>query len=176
MTCHSCSKERKISTAREVLKGLTQRSGIDWPDPIWERWISLEHLFGRNEDVQGCLDIIAKRRQIEEEKWRKFEEERRRQIEDERREAWSSGYQYGYQQVEENTVQTHTQGAIEVDALTPAAGNRGVKREREEENIGVKDSPPKRAKTIEESPSTPVTTLTPGSIEAQAQPAEPLKR
>jgi hypothetical protein len=176
MTCHSCSKEKKISIAREVLKGLTQRKGIDWPDPIWERWISLEHLFGRNEDVQGCLDIIAKRRQIEEEKRKKIEEERRRQIEDERREAWSSGYQCAYQQVEENTVQAHTQGAMEVDALTPAVGNRGVKRKREEENIGVKDSPSKRAKTVEESPSAPVTTLTAGTIEAQAQPAEPFKR
>jgi hypothetical protein len=87
--------------------------------------------------VQECLDIIAKQRQIE--------EERRKQIEVERRKT--SGYEYAYQQVEENTVQTHTQGAMEVDALTPAAGNRGVKRKREEENVGMKDSRSRRAKT-----------------------------
>jgi hypothetical protein len=68
---------------------------------------------------------------------------------------------------------------MEVDALTPAAGNGGVKRKREEEDVGVKDSPSKRAKTVEEPaypPPVPATALTPGGIEAQTQPAEPLKR
>jgi len=72
---------------------------------------------------------------------------------------------------------THTQEAMEVDVLASAAGNGGVKRKREEEEIGVKDSPSKRTKTVEKPtylPPVPTTALTPGGIEVQAQPA--LKR
>ena len=68
---------------------------------------------------------------------------------------------------------------MEVDLLASAAGNGGVKRKREEEDIGMKDSPSKKAKTAEEPeypPPVPATALTLGGIEAQAQPAEPLKR
>jgi len=138
---------------------LSQRKGIDWPEALWERWISLEHLFGRNEDVQKCLAVIAVQRRVEEER---------------RRKAWATaGYPYAYQQAEETAVQTHAQDAMEVDA---AAGNGGIKRKREEEDVGVKGSPSKRAKTVEEPASPLATALTPGGVEAQAQPAEPLKR
>jgi len=68
---------------------------------------------------------------------------------------------------------------MEVDTLIPAAGNSGFKRKREEKDVGVKDSPSKRAKVVEEPAVLPPaleTSLTPGVIEAQAQPAEPLKR
>ena len=34
-----------------------------------------------------------------------------------------------------------------MDALVSATGSGGVKRRREEEDVGVKDSPSKRAKT-----------------------------
>jgi hypothetical protein len=79
--------------------------------------------------------------------------------------AWATaGYPYAYQQAEETAVQTHTQEAMELDALASAAGNEGVKREREEEDVGVKDSPSKRAKTVEGPaypPPVPVTAVTP---------------
>jgi hypothetical protein len=144
---------------------LSQRKGIDWPEAIWDRWISLEHLFGRNDDVQKCLAVIAVQRRVEEER---------------RKKAWATaGYPYAYQQAGETAVQAHTQEKMEVDALASAEGNGGAKRKREEEDVGVKDSPSKKARTIEEPaypPPVPATALTPGGIEAQAQPAEPLKR
>ena len=165
LTRQSCSKESQISTARKVLKELSQRKGIDWPEAIWERWISLEHLFGRNEDVQKCLAVITVQKRIEEER---------------RRKAWATaGYPYAHQQAEETAVQTYTQEAMEVDILPPAAGDGGSKRKREEEDVGVKDSPSKRVKTIKEPaipPPAPEAALTPGGVEAQAQPAEPPKR
>ena len=165
LNCQSCRKEKQISNARKILKDLSQRKGIDWPEAIWDRWVSLEHLFGRNDDVQKCLAVIAIQRRVEEER---------------RRKAWATAsYQYAHHQAEETAVQTHTQEAMEVDLLAPAAGNGGVKRKREEEDVGMKDSPSKRAKTAEEPvypPPVPATALTPGGIEAQAQPAEPLKR
>lgn len=165
LTRQSYSKEKQISTARKVLKDLSQRKGIDWPEAIWERWISLEHLFGRNEDAQKCLAVIAVQKRIEEER---------------RRKAWATaGYQYVYQPAEQTTVQTHTLDLMEVDVLTPSAGNGGPKRKREEEDVGMKASPSKRAKTMEEPvvpPPASEAALTPGGVEAQAQPAEPLKR
>jgi hypothetical protein len=122
---------------------------IDWPGAIWDRWISLDRLFVRNYDVQKCLAAIAVQTRIEE-GWRM---------------AWgTAGYPYAYQQVDETVVQTHTQAVMEVDALASAAGNEGVKREREEEDVGVKDSPSKRAKTVEGPaypPPVPVTAVTP---------------
>ena len=90
-----------------------------------------------------------------------------------------AGYQYAYQKSEETAVQTHTQGAMEVGVLASATGNEGIKRKREEGNVRVRDSPYKRAKTVEEPsypPPVPVTVLTPVGVEAQAQPAEPYKR
>ena len=68
---------------------------------------------------------------------------------------------------------------MEVDTVAPAAGNEGVKRKREEEDEGAKDSPSKRVKTVEEfavPPPAPATALTTGVAEAHAQPADPLKR
>ena len=89
----------------------------------------------------------------------------------------TAGYPYGYQQSEGSTAQTRTREVMEVDVLAFAAGNGGVKQEEEE--VGVKDSLSTRAKTVEGpayTPSVPATALTPGWIEAQAQPAEPFKR
>jgi hypothetical protein len=63
------------------------------------------------------------------------------------------------------------------DALASAAGN-GWASAREEEDVGMKDSPSKRAKTVEGSAypqPVPATALAPGGIEAQPQPAESLK-
>lgn len=163
--CQSCSKTKQISSARKVLKELSQRKGIDWPEAIWERWVSLEHLFGRNDDVQKCLAVIAVQRRIEEER---------------RRKAWATtGYSNAYQKAEETAVQTRTQEAMEVDVLASAVGSGGAKRKREEEDVDANGSPPKRVKIVEEVPHpqpVPATALTPGGVEAQAQPAEPLKR
>lgn len=79
-------QRKKISDACKDLKDLSQRKGIDWPEAIWERWISLEHLFGRNDDVQKCLAVIAVQRRVEEER---------------RRKAWAmAGYTNAYQQAE----------------------------------------------------------------------------
>ena len=70
--------------------------------------ISQGHLFGRNDDVQKCLAVIAVQRRIEEEM---------------RRKGWATaGYPYAYQQADETIVQTRTQEAIEAGPLVSAAG------------------------------------------------------
>ena len=119
-----------------VLKDLSQHKGIDWPEATWDHWVSLEHVFGGNDNVQKCLAIIAIQRQVEEEK---------------RRKAWAmAGYPYAHQQAEETAVQTRTQEAMEVDVLASTAGGGGAKRKKEGKNVRVKDSLSKRAKTVEE--------------------------
>jgi len=84
-----------------------------------DRLISQGHLFGRNDDVQKCLAVIAVQRRIEEEM---------------RRKGWATaGYPYAYQQAEETTVQAHTQEAMEAGTLVSAAGtaaSRASERKR----------------------------------------------
>jgi len=155
-------QQKQTINRPRVPKELSQRKGINWPEAIWDRWNPLDHLFGKNDDVHKCLAVIAVQRQIEEKM---------------RREAWATaGYPYAYQQADETAVQTQTQDAMEVDILASTAGNGCVKLKKEEEEVGVKYSPSKRAKKVEEPaypPLVPATTFTPGGIEAQAQPAEP---
>jgi len=120
-------QQRKTNlNARKVLKDLSQCKGADWPEAICHCWISLGHPVGRNDDVQRCLAVIAMQTRIEKERRSKA--------------CATAGYPYAYQQAEETTVQTHIQEAMEVNALASAAGNGGIKRKREEEDVGVKDS------------------------------------
>jgi len=97
------AQKKRTSGARKVLRDLSQRKRIDWSKMVWDRWISLQHLFGRNDDVQNCLAVVAMQRRIEEERWRK---------------AWATaGYPYPYQQAEETALRAHTQEAMEVDGV-----------------------------------------------------------
>ena len=64
---------------------------------------------------------------------------------------------------------------MEVDALTSAAGNGGVKRKREGDDVGVKDSPSRRAKAVEPAypPPVPTTALTPRALRYKLNPLSP---
>jgi len=80
----------------------------------------------------------------------------------------TAGYLYDYQQADEAAAWVHTQEA------------RGERHEREEEDIGVKDSPSNMArvmtKTVERPtyPSpVPATTLTPGGMRHKLNPLSP---
>ena len=33
---------------------------LDWPEAIWEAWLSFEHLHGSVDEVDACLDKIEK--------------------------------------------------------------------------------------------------------------------
>jgi hypothetical protein len=33
---------------------------LDWPEAVWEAWISFEHLHGTVEQVDACLDKLEK--------------------------------------------------------------------------------------------------------------------
>jgi hypothetical protein len=44
-----------------VFKDLVYKN-LDWPEAIWEAWISFEHLYGTVQDVDECLDKIDRAR------------------------------------------------------------------------------------------------------------------
>ena len=86
----SCLASRVAKNNCKVLKDLSQHKDRLARD----RWISQEHLFGRNDDVQKCIAVIAVQTQIEVER---------------RRKGWATaGYPCAYQQAEGTAVQTHT--------------------------------------------------------------------
>jgi hypothetical protein len=33
---------------------------LDWPEAIWEAWISFEHLYGSVDEIDACLDRVEK--------------------------------------------------------------------------------------------------------------------
>jgi len=58
-------QQRKTNLdARNVLKDLSQCKGADWPEAICHRWISLEYLFGRNDEVRGASLSLPSRREL----------------------------------------------------------------------------------------------------------------
>jgi len=111
----SCLASRAAKNNCKVLKDLSQHKDRLARD----RWISQEHLFGRNDDVQKCIAHIAVQTRIGVER---------------RRKGWATaGYPYAYQQAEGTAVRTHTLEAMDTDALASAAGtevSRASERKR----------------------------------------------
>jgi hypothetical protein len=31
---------------------------LDWPEAIWEAWVSFEHAHGSLDEIEGCLDQV----------------------------------------------------------------------------------------------------------------------
>jgi len=62
-----------------------------------------------------------------------------------------------------------------VEALASAAGSGGVKRKREGDDVGVKDSPSRGARTVEPAylPCVPATALTHGALRHKLNPLSP---
>jgi len=126
------------------------------------RWTSQEHLIGRDDNVQRCLAVIATQRRIEEER---------------RRKGWATaGYRYVYQQAEETVAQTHTQEAMEADGLTSAvevSHTSERKRMLERRIHRLRGLGLLRNLHIYRLSDRPLLHM---GVQAQAQPAGPLKR
>lgn len=35
---------------------------LDWPEPIWEAWISFENTYGSVQEIEECLDRVERAR------------------------------------------------------------------------------------------------------------------
>lgn len=52
-------KHEQYDEARKVFTDIHTKQ-LDWPEALWEAWISFEHLHGSLEEVESCLDKIEK--------------------------------------------------------------------------------------------------------------------
>ncbi|KAJ3513576.1 hypothetical protein NLJ89_g2871 [Agrocybe chaxingu] len=53
------TKHQKYTEARTIFADVHAKQ-IDWPEAIWDAWISFEHLHGSLEDIETCMDRIEK--------------------------------------------------------------------------------------------------------------------
>ncbi|KAG7088241.1 hypothetical protein E1B28_012255 [Marasmius oreades] len=45
--------------ARRIFSDISMKN-LDWPEAIWEAWVSFEHLHGSVEQIQSCMDKVEK--------------------------------------------------------------------------------------------------------------------
>ena len=53
------SKQGRTDEARNAFKDIVTKN-LDWPEAIFEAWISFEHLYGSVEEIEECLDKVER--------------------------------------------------------------------------------------------------------------------
>lgn len=117
-------RQGDYNEARRVFMKVA-RSPLDWPEMLWEAWLSFEHSHGSAKEVQNALDVV---------------ERARTQVEARRaKEAEKAGYQAttlqqaGNVLVSESTETTQIiEAPMDIDEETKGAAS-GTKRKAEEE-------------------------------------------
>ncbi|KAG8755812.1 Splicing factor [Serendipita sp. 396] len=66
----SLTAENKAVEARRVFKDASQRKGLDWPEAIWEKWLTFEYQFGSLDDIDRAI-AATKEFKVKEEARRK---------------------------------------------------------------------------------------------------------
>lgn len=51
------SKANRHADARAVFSDIS-RKRLDWPEAVWEAWVSFEQLYGSVDDLETCLDKV----------------------------------------------------------------------------------------------------------------------
>ncbi|TFK52241.1 hypothetical protein OE88DRAFT_1657387 [Heliocybe sulcata] len=52
-------KQSQYDKARAVYADISTKN-VDWPEAIWQAWLSFEHLYGTVEEIEGCMDKIER--------------------------------------------------------------------------------------------------------------------
>ncbi|EIN12540.1 hypothetical protein PUNSTDRAFT_81810 [Punctularia strigosozonata HHB-11173 SS5] len=52
-------KQHDYETARAVFSDVCLKN-LDWPEAIWEAWLSMEHLHGSLEQLEACMDKVER--------------------------------------------------------------------------------------------------------------------
>ncbi|KZT27355.1 hypothetical protein NEOLEDRAFT_1060705 [Neolentinus lepideus HHB14362 ss-1] len=52
-------KQSQYDKARAVYADVSTKN-VDWPEAIWQAWLSFEHLYGSVEDIEICMDKIER--------------------------------------------------------------------------------------------------------------------
>ena len=54
-------KHQQHETARKTYKDIASKN-IDWPEAIWDAWLTFEQVYGSVEQIDECLDKVEKAR------------------------------------------------------------------------------------------------------------------
>ncbi|KAJ2935129.1 hypothetical protein H1R20_g1982, partial [Candolleomyces eurysporus] len=54
-------KLKQYDEARAIFVDVHKKK-LDWPEAVWEAWISFEHLYGSVDDIDSCLEKVEKAR------------------------------------------------------------------------------------------------------------------
>ena len=57
----SVRRQGDYNETRKVFTRLA-KSPLDWPEMIWEAWLSFEHSHGSAKEVQNALDVVERAR------------------------------------------------------------------------------------------------------------------
>ncbi|KAG9056261.1 Splicing factor [Serendipita sp. 407] len=149
--------ENKVVEARRVFKDASQRKGLDWPEAIWEKWLTFEYQFGSLDDIDRA---IAATKEF------KVKEEARR------KKAWEDSYANAQVPsfLATNAANAVTQlpgpdtGSLsqvedvddnmQVTPSEPVSHDRPAKRKRSDEGA-PEDSPVAKKTRVNEPPSSP---------------------
>ncbi|KDQ62555.1 hypothetical protein JAAARDRAFT_121734 [Jaapia argillacea MUCL 33604] len=52
-------KHDQHAQARAIFKDIHSKN-LDWPEAIWEAWLSFEHLYGSVQDIEDCMDKVER--------------------------------------------------------------------------------------------------------------------
>ena len=57
----SARRRGDLNEARKVFTKVA-KSPLDWPEMLWEAWLSFEHSHGSAKEVQNALDVVERAR------------------------------------------------------------------------------------------------------------------
>lgn len=137
-----------------MFKDASQRKGVDWPEVIWDRWISFEYQFGSLEDIGKTTNAVKE--------FKRKEDERRTKMWQAHAAAYSAAgptsatttLAIDQPPTKSDQLQVVSQNGLTDDGMdidvnevvVPAAPERQLKRKRSENEEIVGSPSPKKAK------------------------------
>ncbi|PPR05354.1 hypothetical protein CVT24_007968 [Panaeolus cyanescens] len=118
------TKHQRFDEAREIFQNVHSKQ-LDWPEMVWEAWLSFEHVNGSLEDIENCMDKIE-RAQFQTQKKR----EREAAAAYEAMQVVPAVPQITVPEIQMQATVAEQSNSMEVDA---SQGDRGTKRSAEEE-------------------------------------------
>ncbi|KAF9046435.1 hypothetical protein BJ165DRAFT_1471732 [Panaeolus papilionaceus] len=119
-------KHQRFDDAREIFQNVHSKQ-LDWPEVLWEAWLSFEHLHGSLEDIEMCIDKIERAQ---------FQTQKKREREAAAAyEAMQAAPAVPQATAPDNQTQVSAaEQSTGMDVDTPA-GERGTKRSAEEGSV-----------------------------------------
>ena len=52
-------RRRRYDEARKIYRDISMKN-LDWPEAVWEAWVSFEQLYGTLEQIEDALDRVQR--------------------------------------------------------------------------------------------------------------------